>query len=94
MEAFIISVCVVFCVISVGSGGIESLLHAGTEPAGDIVSAQYNKVVCGDGEIEYKYMGAYSDPKKTKELQDQGKRINLSLSEMSQFFMKMAEGMI
>jgi hypothetical protein len=29
--------------------------------------------------------------KKTKELQEQGKKINLSLSEMSQFFMKMAE---
>ena len=27
----------------------------------------------------------------TKELQDQGKKINLSLTEMAQFFMKMAE---
>merc|ERR1711991_1113981 len=36
-------------------------------------------------------MGPHNDPKKTKELQDQGKKINLSLSEMAQFFMKMAQ---
>ena len=38
--------------------------------------------------------GAHADIKKTKELQEQGKKINLSLSEMSQFFMKMAEAVI
>jgi hypothetical protein len=64
---------------------------AGTEPAGDIVFAQYNKVTFDNGDIEYKFTGAHPDKNKTKELQDQGKKINLSLSEMSQFFMKMAE---
>ncbi|CAM9270968.1 unnamed protein product, partial [Hapterophycus canaliculatus] len=44
---------------------------------------------CGD--IEYKFLGPHQDQRKTKELQDQGKKINLSLSEMAQFFMKMAE---
>jgi hypothetical protein len=64
---------------------------AGTEPAGDIVYAQYKKETFEDGTIEYKFSGAHPDKKKTKELQDQGKKINLSLSEMAQFFMKMAE---
>lgn len=64
---------------------------AGTEPAGDIVFAQYNKVNFDDGTFEYKFTGAHPDMKKTKELQEQGKKINLSLSEMAQFFMKMAE---
>merc|ERR1719502_6747 len=64
---------------------------AGTEPAGDIVFAQYQKVTMPDGTIEQRYVGAHRDKKKTKELQDQGKKINLSLSEMAQFFMKMAE---
>ena len=64
---------------------------AGTEPAGDIVFAQYQKLVFDDGSFEYKYIGAHNDKKKTQELQDQGKKINLSLSEMAQFFMKMAE---
>lgn len=64
---------------------------AGTEPAGDIVYAQYEKQFFDDGTFEYKYKGAHNDAKKTKELQDQGKKINLSLSEMAQFFMKMAE---
>jgi len=64
---------------------------AGTEPAGDIVFANYNKLILDNGEIEYQYAGAHSDVKKTKELQEQGKKINLSLSEMAQFYMKMAE---
>merc|ERR1719502_2015495 len=64
---------------------------AGTEPAGDIVFAQYQKVTMPDGTIEQKYIGPHRDQKKTKELQDQGKKINLSLSEMAQFFMKMAD---
>jgi hypothetical protein len=67
---------------------------AGTEPAGDIVYAQYNKVTFDDGTFEYKFTGAHPDQKKTKELQDQGKKINLSLSEMAQFFMKMAEAVM
>ncbi len=64
---------------------------AGTEPAGDIVYAEYKKVVFDNGDIEHKYIGPHSDPSKSKELQDQGKKINLSLTEMAQFFMKMAE---
>jgi hypothetical protein len=35
-------------------------------------------------------MGPHPDQSKTKQLQNQGKKINLSLSEMAQFFMKMA----
>mmetsp|Transcript_5555 Transcript_5555/g.5738 ORF Transcript_5555/g.5738 Transcript_5555/m.5738 type:complete len:1029 (+) Transcript_5555:142-3228(+) len=64
---------------------------AGTEPAGDIVYAVYSKISFDDGSFEYKFKGAHPDAAKTKELQDQGKKINLSLSEMAQFFMKMAE---
>ncbi|KAG6614134.1 Kinesin-like protein [Phytophthora cinnamomi] len=64
---------------------------AGTEPAGDIVYAEYKKVVYENGEIEHKYLGPHPDASKSKELQDQGKKINLSLTEMAQFFMKMAE---
>lgn len=64
---------------------------AGTEPAGDIVYAEYKKVVFENGEIEHKYLGPHPDASKSKELQDQGKKINLSLTEMAQFFMKMAE---
>ncbi|KAF0683976.1 Aste57867_24057 [Aphanomyces stellatus] len=64
---------------------------AGTEPAGDIVYANYQKLVFDDGSIEMKFLGAHPDPAKSKELQDQGKKINLSLTEMAQFFMKMAE---
>ncbi|CAM9272315.1 unnamed protein product [Chrysoparadoxa australica] len=64
---------------------------AGTEPAGDIVFAKYEKKVYPNGDIEHKYVGAHDDPRKTKELQSQGMKINLSLTEMAQFFMKMAE---
>jgi len=39
---------------------------AGTEPAGDIVYAVYNKVNFDDGSFEYQYQGAHSDLKKTK----------------------------
>ncbi|ETV96104.1 hypothetical protein H310_10741 [Aphanomyces invadans] len=64
---------------------------AGTEPAGDVVYANYQKIQFDDGTIEMKYLGPHPDPAKSKELQDQGKKINLSLTEMAQFFMKMAE---
>ncbi|CAN0448718.1 unnamed protein product, partial [Ectocarpus sp. 12 AP-2014] len=64
---------------------------AGTEPAGDIVFAKYDKKVFPNGDIEHKFIGAHEDDRKTKELQNQGMKINLSLTEMSQFFMKMAE---
>jgi len=64
---------------------------AGTEPAGDIFYADYKRVAFEDGTVEHKLIGPNRDTKKTKELQDQGKMINLSLSEMAQFFMKMAD---
>ena len=64
---------------------------AGTEPAGDIYFADYKKVTFPDGGVEMKLLGPHGDAKKTQELQDQGKKINLSLSEMAQLFMKMAE---
>jgi hypothetical protein len=68
---------------------------AGTEPAGDVVYAKYKKVKAkdakGNDSFEYVYQGAHDDKNKTKELQDQGKKINLSLTEMAQFFMKMAQ---
>mmetsp|Transcript_11659 Transcript_11659/g.20804 ORF Transcript_11659/g.20804 Transcript_11659/m.20804 type:complete len:1079 (+) Transcript_11659:197-3433(+) len=64
---------------------------AGTEPAGDIYYANYEKKVFEDGSIEHVLKGPHQDQRRTKELQDQGKKINLSLSEMAQFFMKMAE---
>jgi len=63
---------------------------AGTEPAGDIVYAMYKKKKFDDGTVEYEYTGPHPDGSKSKELQEQGKKINLSLSEMAQFFMKMA----
>ena len=64
---------------------------AGTEPAGDVVYATFKKIKCDDGSVEWKYTGPHRDASKTKALQDQGKKINLSLSEMAQFFMKMAQ---
>merc|ERR1719305_1461915 len=71
---------------------------AGTEPAGDIVYATYKKNTIDDGKggvnYEYEYTGPHSDTGKTKELRDQGKKINLSLSEMAQFFMKMAQAVL
>ena len=64
---------------------------AGMEPSGDLVCAQYKTITFDDGAIEYKYMGQHPDQNKTKEIQEQGKKSNLSLTELSQFFMKMAE---
>ncbi len=68
---------------------------AGTEPAGDVVYARYKKIKSkdakGNDSFEYKFIGAHADANKTKQLQDQGKKINLSLTEMAQFFMKMAQ---
>merc|ERR1719453_2299048 len=42
---------------------------AGTEPAGDIVSAEYKKKVFPDGTVEHEYIGPHRDKSKTKELQ-------------------------
>ena len=65
---------------------------AGTEPAGDVFYATYTKTKDpATGKVEYLDPKPHNDLKKTKELQDQGKKINLSLSEMAQFFMKMAQ---
>lgn len=67
---------------------------AGTEPAGDIFYADYQKIKYmenGKEVIEHKLKGPHKDQRKTQELQNQGKKINLSLSEMAQFFMKMAD---
>ena len=63
---------------------------AGAEPAGDVVYARYDRIECDDGSIEYKYIGPHPNKEKTKRLQNQGKKINLSLSEMTQYFHKMA----
>ena len=59
---------------------------AGAEPAGDIVHAVYAKNSHG----EDVYKGPHPDPLKTKALRAQGQKINLSLSEMTNFFRKMA----
>ena len=66
---------------------------AGAEPASDIYSAVYEqkRSTAADGGFEYKLVGADPDQRKTKTLQDQGKKINLSLTEMAQFFLKMAK---
>ena len=64
---------------------------AGTEPAGDIFYANYKRIDQDDGSTEHKLVGPHPDQSKTKQLQDQGKKINLSLSEMAQFFMKLAD---
>ena len=63
---------------------------AGTEPAGDIYYASYKKIKYPDGTVEHKLLGPHKDQKKTKNLRSQGVQINMSLSEMAQFFMKMA----
>ena len=79
---------------SSGSGQVHCRLYvcdlAGTEPAADIFAAYYERVSLPDGTFEYKFSGRDLDQAKTQELQDQGKKINLSLTEMAQFFMKMA----
>jgi hypothetical protein len=67
---------------------------AGTEPAGDIYSAMYKKVTMSDGTVEHQLQGPNPNQSLTKELQDQGKKINLSLTEMAQFFMKMAQAVL
>ena len=59
---------------------------AGAEPAGDIVYAQYKKDKNGDDV----FVGKHPDESKTKALKAQGQKINLSLSEMTNFFRKMA----
>ena len=53
---------------------------AGTEPAGDVYYAEYKKKKMPDGSIENLLVGPHKDGSKTKGLQNQGKKINLSLS--------------
>jgi len=45
---------------------------AGTEPAGDIFYANYQRILLDDGTLEYKLLGPNQDNNKTKELQEQG----------------------
>jgi len=67
---------------------------AGTEPAAQIEYCVFRCDVDEDGNKEYVRTGKHPDESKTKELQEQGKKINLSLSEMAQFFMKMADAIV
>ena len=64
---------------------------AGAEPAGDVHYAQYKRTHNDNNSIDYKYLGRHSDHHKTTELQEQGKKINLSLSELTRFFRRLAE---
>jgi hypothetical protein len=58
---------------------------AGTEPAGDIVYAMYEKIAFDDGSFEYKFKGAHSDMKKTKELQEQVSQLVLIIRHFLEF---------
>lgn len=51
---------------------------AGTEPAGDIVYAKYEKKVFPNGDIEHKFIGAHGDDRKTKELQVSGGGVSMT----------------
>ena len=63
---------------------------AGAEPAAEVHCAQYERSVDQNtGAVEYKYKGRHPDSSKTDELIKQGKKINLSLSEMTGFFRQM-----
>ena len=64
---------------------------AGAEPAAEVHCAQYARSVDSDGHVHYEYRGKDPDRKKTDELVRQGKKINLSLSEMTGFFRQMAK---
>ncbi len=66
---------------------------AGAEPAADVHWANYKRIDVGNGRLEYEYEGRHSDKSKTQHLIEQGKKINLSLSEMSLFFRKMSSAM-
>ena len=66
---------------------------AGVEPAADVYWAHYDRLPTTDGGSEYIFRGKDPNKKKTHELVEQGKAINLSLSEMSLFFRKMASAM-
>ena len=81
-----------------GSGRIKTARMyicdlAGVEPAADVHWARYKSHCTEDGHIEYAYVGKDPDRKKTHDLVEQGKAINLSLLEMSSFFRNMAIAM-
>ena len=55
-------------------------------------SAVYERVVdSASGSVEYLYKGRHPNQSKTDQLVNQGKKINLSLSEMTGFFRQMAK---
>ena len=56
-----------------------------------VYCAKYERHVNQDGSIEYIEKGKDSKQSKTDELVKQGKKINLSLSEMTGFFRQMAK---
>ena len=66
---------------------------AGAEPAAEVHCAQYRRIVDegehGEQQVRYEYVGRNPDKRKTDELVNQGKKINLSLSEMTGFFRQM-----
>ena len=64
---------------------------AGAEPAAEVHCAQYHRTVDTDGHTQYEYRGRDPDRTKTENLVKQGKKINLSLSEMTGFFRQMAK---
>jgi chromosome segregation ATPase len=64
---------------------------AGAEPAAEVHCAQYSRSQDDQGRVQYEYRGRHPDQKKTDELVKQGKKINLSLSEMTGFFRQMAK---
>ena len=64
---------------------------AGAEPSGDVHYARYTRHHTEDGAVEYTYKGPHPDHNKTTELQEQGKKINLSLSELTRFFRRLAD---
>jgi GTPase SAR1 family protein len=66
---------------------------AGAEPAGDLVYAKYKKFTNDDGSFENKYEGPHPDKNKTKELQEQGKKVNQSLAELGQCLLTLAEAL-
>lgn len=65
---------------------------AGAEPAADIHYAKYKRTIDPEtGKTKHEYIGRHPDRHKTTELQEQGKKINLSLSELTRFFRRLAE---
>jgi chromosome segregation ATPase len=88
--------CILEMEVANGISGTRGRLYlcdlAGAEPAGDIHYAKYVRVVDPEtGQTQHNYVGKHPDQHKTSELQSQGKKINLSLSELTRFFRRLAE---